>query len=1323
MGDRRPELISGARSGAEAVKVELTTLINPLARSWAAHSGRDAADDDEGSLTCAEVASEASSEAGGGLQRRHRRRRSALSRLECMQHRLRSLLTFWSLSALVAAFFLLSTNLGTWSSPGDADGGCGHRGAVLRLWWNAPPAQSLLMLATLVSMAALTVRFTSRAARWPGAVLVLAFAATVVVFVAAPEFAFERAASATRRPYDHGNCTDMSAPENSVWLSQACPRFASADGTWEQAAFVAAVGMNVTADNTMRLPGIAELAKFLSRLREGAELIGAASYNTKLDPTMLDPECFGNLMDAICAAVFLRCEYATCKKSISGQQCSVQVHLDNWSKCSKDHGGKGVVGETLGLINKEIKQYLSLLLSEAETGYTNWALDHLRNNNLNRIPVGTSNNCSTHWITDGIPTSSPDSPSALVGCDPRHRTYSVSCSGARFDSGHVMTFYFVALTLFVLVIPASQRRELIFTNTRDRNARLVSALLGWVASFFIYLAGQSYENAAIALPPEASTSDKVNFYVWAIIHFIVCWMCIRHSICIAGGATKPRPSSSRTKRDRDAMTTCKETSRQRASSSALQKAKAVSKAGCALWKDCISSRGRFNDLFRLGQEIFECFVQLIGIQSTANSSDIDAVYLRTMLLSLNLVALPLVALTAYRGWGRVVAKSALILVESLFDKAFIMAGVLLQLNYSEIDLSQQTVLDQIASNLPSLFPAVLFCIYPRTAIMSLAALRDDMDRAAREREAREREEAAREIQALWRRRKHANRPDRRFGSLGDVVSLLYTSKGSDQHHQKRSTLHTSRANDLCQQRMFVFCVVISFLLGVSLWTFVAVGIRNQEAACVARIGGIAKCMRPRMYFSANGIFGATGCSFEHVTAANCSGSGELLGAGLPEARAEYSSMARLTHIDVSDASELGGAPHSWSLIPSLQSLDASGCRDFAVLPFDLCAKKSLTQMYLDGTIAQRALNWSGQLAHMMGSTPYPTLSQACEAALRDTLQSIDLSANNISLGTRGLEDKNCTDLLGDTDGSTFQADHMLREDISEIRFLEPLQKLSRLGLAHNNITFLSRVFFALVKFVNTSRMDFRGNPIQAVVLAGVTEPGRVSSTLLTLRRNPQAHLLRCLRIISSLDGALGSAYFQGLGGLTRLELAANRLTTISPRAFEGLGSLVHLNLHSNMIRSITHESFAGGLSNLQFLGLHLNRLHSIEAHTFSELPSLNVLHLRMNPDLTFLAPQAFWGLRRLKDLFILACNLTSVDNQTFAGGLSTSLASLALQDNEHMSISSRAFAELDRLERLYLPGRYADAGDISASWGLNDSVELKYCRSGGSSGDRWCRLQ
>ena len=130
----------------------------------------------------------------------------------------------------------------------------------------------------------------------------------------------------------------------------------------------------------------------------------------------------------------------------------------------------------------------------------------------------------------------------------------------------------------------------------------------------------------------------------------------------------------------------------------------------------MSSRGKYNVSYRVLREVVENVVQLAGIFSTAMTRDVDAVSMRTMLLSLNFVCLPAVALWAYVVSGPIVAKMNVVLWEALFDRLFIALGVVLQLTHSD-SLQDSRLGAQLIEHVPSLLPALFYCAFPKTALM------------------------------------------------------------------------------------------------------------------------------------------------------------------------------------------------------------------------------------------------------------------------------------------------------------------------------------------------------------------------------------------------------------------------------------------------------------------------------------------------------------------------------------------------------------------------------------------------------------------------------
>ncbi len=654
-----------------------------------------------------------------------------------------------------------------------------------------------------------------------------------------------------------------------------------------------------------------------------------------------------------------------------------------------------------------------------------------------------------------------------------------------------------------------------------------------------------------------------------------------------------------------------------------------------------------------------------------------------------------------------------------------MVGVLLQLSTDNV--LSDSLWEQIADNLPSLFPALLFCIYPRTALMSLAALRDENERGKRE-------EAARTIQAFLRRKGHGG-----LAALGDVAVDLITdahqsTAGSSSHSQTRRQWccpveYLNRHREAC----FVSTTgSVAFLLGVMLIAHVGTAIQRQEKKCTAVVGGIATCMRPRRYFLKDGIFGETECFFEHVATANCSGSNRLeeFVPDTPEAVAVYRNMSKLTVINVSGVPQLRGVPRrSWSQIPNLKVLDASGCNLFEGLPFDLCAKTSIELMNLDGTLAQKSLNWSGQLKHVIGAGRKPTLSTACASALtkpEQPLRELVLSDNNISLGTRGLTDAH----------ECHKERRTSPVDASEIEFVKTLTAISRLVLSHNQIEEISGDYFKMTQFVYSNlngRVELQGNPIRvlSMPIRQFTNSDRAASIIVqSVRANPQSGLLSCFRIEvpASFDGGLPSfvgfpnltiirvnngnvtsiapqAFASLHKTLTRLFLSANPLTSIDPATFSRLSGLVELKLQNNKLTLIDPQTFSG-LSNLQQLHLGNNQLTSIAPQTFSGLSNLHELNLNRN-ELTSIEPRTFADLHKLRRLHLHGNQLTSIDDPHMFSGL-IHLERLDVRWNRLTSIAPQALAGLpSSLKMLVL----YEGNDLDPSqrdtWGLDDAVWVK----------------
>ena len=76
------------------------------------------------------------------------------------------------------------------------------------------------------------------------------------------------------------------------------------------------------------------------------------------------------------------------------------------------------------------------------------------------------------------------------------------------------------------------------------------------------------------------------------------------------------------------------------------------------------------------RELFENGVQLLGLMQEAAIGDVDDLFIRAVVLSLNLILLPLVAAGAHLRFGSVFSKGVAVVIEKLFDKVFVISGII-----------------------------------------------------------------------------------------------------------------------------------------------------------------------------------------------------------------------------------------------------------------------------------------------------------------------------------------------------------------------------------------------------------------------------------------------------------------------------------------------------------------------------------------------------------------------------------------------------------------------------------------------------------------------
>ena len=134
--------------------------------------------------------------------------------------------------------------------------------------------------------------------------------------------------------------------------------------------------------------------------------------------------------------------------------------------------------------------------------------------------------------------------------------------------------------------------------------------------------------------------------------------------------------------------------------------------------------------FLVSREIIESIVQILGVADTAANADVSLVSLRSSIICLNLIFLPLLGFSLRAKWGPLAALVCCIFAESVFDRAFTVLGVYVQLAQSSFSeavrhylvLSRGGAWEQVVTfssmHLPALLPTVYISMFARTSLMS-----------------------------------------------------------------------------------------------------------------------------------------------------------------------------------------------------------------------------------------------------------------------------------------------------------------------------------------------------------------------------------------------------------------------------------------------------------------------------------------------------------------------------------------------------------------------------------------------------------------------------
>ena len=401
-------------------------------------------------------------------------------------------------------------------------------------------------------------------------------------------------------------------------------------------------------------------------------------------------------------------------------------------------------------------------------------------------------------------------------------------------------------------------------------------------------------------------------------------------------------------------------------------------------------------------------------------------------------------------------------------------------------------------------------------------------------------------------------------------------------------------------------------------------------------------------------------------------------------------MESLVSINVSNNAQLVSVPKSWGNLPGLKSLDASNCEKFVGVPYSVCAMESINKMLLTATALTRTgpppeiLDWSGQLGWQWGSCNKQeracavgiSLSPACKSALQN-IRALNASGNNFTIaGGRDLG--------------------------PQLGWIRWFQKLSRLDLSNNSISTVGTDFLDLVRGIYRISTDADGgvtlhsNPIQRVLLGGLSSVTLLVKILSVLRHNPLSEHLRDLKIkgIDLGNYTIGPGtdlnlrhldlFGSGFRNLTFLELSGSSIGALAPGSFRNLPALRKLYLgECRLSDSDLRVGAFAPLKNLEKLTLFRNEFTVLEVGAFSDNVQLKVLELHEN-SLSTIAPGMLSSLPNLKILWLHENHITRIQT-TGLSGLGN-LDELKLHMNRLTALEVDFCAGLQNLRTLEISG-------------------------------------
>ena len=649
--------------------------------------------------------------------------------------------------------------------------------------------------------------------------------------------------------------------------------------------------------------------------------------------------------------------------------------------------------------------------------------------------------------------------------------------------------------------------------------------------------------------------------------------------------------------------------------------------------------------------------QLVGIINSESETEATSASSTAIFVGLNLIMVPLTYSTAMYYSGPTLATGLTVLVESLFDKIFVVLSVMVR--STETTIGGTTVAEKILRHGLTLVPAISFAVN-KSSYINLA----EQYQAHNQAEAKKKSKQANKNWGTLKLSsvgKHTIAKTIKLHALkkskagtNNVKSSSSLSSSRNLPRRRRSSLVVYQKTNKLVDYFTKAVNTISVVLGLLLVIVVSIRSVQVRTKCHKLLGPIADCAFPKYYFRNGLLTGELTCAEDQYSTIDCTQN------PLPqnikyikENPTMYANMMNVTTITITNNKQLLAIPESFASIPTLTSLNVSGNTNLMTLPYSLCSLSLLRNkevtIEIKNTKIETELVWNGDIlkhAKTINHThPVPVMAvqPGCLNALKDTLTHLSLANNELTC-VRDYILRPDMENQGENIWINVNSLDQILENVDDrgCQFSQVVQlrQLSYLNLRNNNITDLRMSLVEptlhILNANETGGISFEYNAIDNIAFGTVAKitvnKWMAMSKTITSPSNIKVVQIR----IGNIDDAAFAMYnLKRFSAVTHVDLFGNKLENLDV-IMNHLPPLLYLKLDGNHIEKLEGKPFIHFIK-LETLKLRgqvktTKNLYRIEPGVFEGLVHLKVLELK-SADLSEPFSKNTWaGLNQLTSL-------------------------------------------------------------------------------------------